>query len=182
MEILLLHLAPRKYGEIEKLAVERSSQNAPYSPFLCSIRLIVSSSCIQRLMEVDFHKQHAIFFDAGYPFLKLSLKYTHTQHYHHGFEYLRSIMQENYTIQKLGSSFRSIKRHCPGCRYFQAVNMQATIVSDLPKERLDYQSPLFSNTGVVYFSPFHVSVKPFTEKDWHSCSLVKLLRSSCRYR
>ena len=74
-------------------------------------------------------------------------------------------MQEHYTILKLRSSLRSIKAHCLRCREFQAVTMQP-IMSDLPKERLAYQSPPFTNTGVDYFGPFYVTVRRTTEKRW----------------
>ena len=74
-------------------------------------------------------------------------------------------MQEHYTVLKLRSSLRSIKAHCLRCREFQAVTMQP-IMSDLPKERLAYQSPPFTNTGVDYFGPFYVSVRRTTEKRW----------------
>ena len=39
-------------------------------------------------------------------------------------------------------------------------------MSDLPKERLAYQSPPFTNTGVDYFGPFYVTVRRTTEKKW----------------
>ena len=41
-----------------------------------------------------------------------------------------------------------------------------TIMSDLPKERLAYQSPPFANTGVDYFGAFYVTVRRTTEKRW----------------
>ena len=74
-------------------------------------------------------------------------------------------MQEHYTVLKLRSSLRSFKAHCLRCREFQAVTMQP-ILSDLPKERLVYQSPPFTNTGVDYFGPFNVTVRRSAEKRW----------------
>ena len=41
-------------------------------------------------------------------------------------------------------------------------------MTDLPKERLAYQSPPFTNTGVDFFSPFYATVRRTTEKRWGS--------------
>ena len=40
------------------------------------------------------------------------------------------------------------------------------IMSDLPKERLSYQSPSFTNTGVDYIVPFYFTVGRNTEERW----------------
>ena len=57
------------------------------------------------------------------------------------------------------------KAHCLRFREFHAVTMQL-IMSDLPKERIAYQSPPFTNTGLDYFGPFYVTVRRSTEKSW----------------
>ena len=99
------------------------------------------------------------------PFVKLFLEHTHVKHCHQGIKYLRSIVHEHSTVLKLRSSLRSIKAQCLRCREFQAVTMQP-IMSDLPKERLAYQSPPFTNTSVDYFGPFYATVRRTTEKKW----------------
>ena len=146
-------------------SVQRSSRIAPHSPFISPNGLIRSSGRIKRLTEVGFNVKYPIVLDARHPFVKLFHEHFHVKHYDPGVEYLRSIVQEHYTMRKLRSSLRSIKAHFLRCRELQAVTMQP-IMSDLPKERLKYQSPPFTNNGVDYFGPFYVTVRRTTEKRW----------------
>ena len=46
---------------------------------------------------------------------------------------------------------------------FRAATIQP-IMADLPVERLAYQSPPITNTGVDYFGPFYVTVRRTTAK------------------
>ena len=114
---------------LDNKSVKRSSRIAPHSPFISPNGLIRSSGRIKRLIEVGFNVKYPIILDARHPFVKLFLEHTHVKHYHQGVEYLRSIVQEHYTLLKLRSSLRSIKAHCLRCREFQAVTMQP-IMSD----------------------------------------------------
>ena len=160
-DCLLQYLVPGESFEAERKDlldikfVKRSGRIAPHSPFISPKWLILSSG----------HIKYPIILDARHPFVKLFLEHTHVKHYHQGVEYLRSIVQEHYTVLKLRSSLRFIKAHCLSCREFQAVTMQP-IISDLPKERLAYQSPPFTNTGVDYFGPFYVTIRRTTGKRW----------------
>ena len=109
--------------------------------------------------------KHPIILDARHAFVKLFLRHTHVKHHHQGIDYLRAKIQERYTILKLRSSLRSIKSNCVLCRMFRAATI-LPIMADLPVERLAYQSPPFTNTGVNYFGPFYVTVRRTTEKRW----------------
>ena len=40
------------------------------------------------------------------------------------------------------------------------------MMSDLPAVRLGYRQPPFSNCGVDYFGPFHVTIRRSSEKRW----------------
>ena len=147
-------------------SVKRSSRFAPHSRFFSPNGLIRSSGRIKQLMEVRFNVKYPIILNANVnPFVKLFFEHTHVKHYHQGVEYLRSIVQEHYTVLKLRLFLRSIRAHCLRCREFQAVTMQP-IMSDLIKERLAYQSPPITNTGVDYIGPFYVTVRRTSEKRW----------------
>ena len=135
---------------LENKSVKRSRLIVPFSPFIGPNRLIRSASCIKRLVEVDFDVKHPIVLDARHAFVKLFLRHTHVKHHHQGIDYLRAKVQERYTILKLRSSLRSIKSNCVTCRMFRAATIQP-IMADLPLERLAFQSPPFTNTGVDYF-------------------------------
>ena len=87
------------------------------------------------------------------------------KNHHQGIDYLRSKVQERYAILKLRSTLRSIKSNCVLCRKLRAATIQP-ITADLPKERLAYQSPPFTNIGVDYFGPFYVTIRRTTEKRW----------------
>ena len=153
----------------ENKTVKRSSRIAPFSPFIGPNRLIRSAGRIKRLVEVDFDVQQPIILDARNAFVKLFLRHTHVKHHHQGNDYLRAKIQERCTILNIRSSLRSIKSNCVACRMFRAATIQP-IMADLPVERLAYQSPPFTNTGVDYFGPFYVIVRRTTEKRWVSSS------------
>ena len=150
---------------LENKPVKRSSRIAPFSPFIGPNRLIRSAGRIKRLVEVDFDVKHPIVLDARHAFGKFFLRHKHVKHHHQGIDYLRAKVKVCYTILKLRSSLRSIKSNCVTCRKFRAATIQPIMV-DLPKERLAYQSPPFTNTGFDYFGPFYVTVRKTTEKRW----------------
>ena len=116
-------------------------------------------------MEIDSDTKHPTVLNAGHNFVKLFLRHTHLKNHHQGIDYFRSKLQERYAILKLRSALRSIKSNSILCRKFCAATIQP-IIADLPNERLAYQSPPLTNTGVDYFGPFYVNVRRTTEKRW----------------
>ena len=127
--------------------VKRSSRIAQFTPFIGPHCLICSSGQLRRLVEVDSNTMHPIVLDARHTFVKLFLQRTHLENHHQGFDYLRSKVWERYAIIKLSFTMHSIKSNCVFCRKFRAATIQP-IMADLPKERLAYQFPPFTNTGV----------------------------------
>ena len=154
---------------LDNKSVKKSSRIARFTPFIGPHGPIRSSGRLQRLLEIDFDTKHTIVLDARHTFAKLLLRHTHLKKHHQGIEYLRSKamitygQRYSYAILRLRSTQRSIKSNCVLCRKFRAAIMQP-IMAHLPKERLAYQYPPFTNTGVDYFGPFYVTVRRTTEK------------------
>ena len=80
-------------------------------------------------------------------------------------DYLRALVQQQFAIVKLRTALRSIAQRCVTCRKRRAETI-SPMMADLPRERLAFKEPPFTNTGVDYFGPFYVSVKRSTEKRW----------------
>ena len=146
-------------------SVKRSCRIAQFTPFIGPHGLIHSSGRLRRLVEIDFDTKHTIVLDARHTFVKLFQQHTHLKSHHQGIDYLRSKVHERYAILKLRSTLRSIKSNCVLCRKFRAATIQP-IMAELPKERLAYQSPPFTNTGVDYFGQFYVTDRRTSEKRW----------------
>ncbi len=109
--------------------------------------------------------KHPIILDGKHPVVRLYLSYLHTKSCHRGFEYLRALVNQKFAVLKLRAVLRSIQSSCVLCRKRMAQSVTPPM-ADLPKERLSFQSPPFTNTGVDYFGPFYVSVRRSTEKRW----------------
>ena len=116
-------------------------------------------------MEIDFNPQHPIVLDACHTLVKLFLRHTHLKNHHQGIDYLQSKIQERNAILKLRSTLRSNKQNCLLCRKIGAATIHS-ILAELPKERLAYQSPPFTNTDVDYFGLFYVTVRRTPDKRW----------------
>ena len=167
---------------LDNKSVNRCSRIAQFTPFIGPHALFRSSGRLRRLVEIDFDTKHSTVLDARHSFVKLFLWHTHLmdarhnfvklflwhthlKNHHQGIDYLRSKVKKHYAILKLRSTLRSIKSNCVLCIKFRAATIQP-IMADLPKERLAYQSPPFTNTGVDYFGPFYVTGRQTTENWW----------------
>ena len=69
-------------------------------------------------------------------------------------------MGHKFIILKIRATLRTIRYQCILCQKRDAAIVNP-IMADLPKERLGYLEPAFSNCGVDYFSPFFVSIERF---------------------
>ena len=136
-----------------------------YSPFVGPDNLLRSRSRLWRLSDVRYDTKHPVILDGKHPFVKLMLIHLHQMYHHLGFDYVRAQVGHKYIILKIRSILRTIRYQCIPCRKRDAVIVNP-MMADLPKERLGYLEPPFSNCGVDYFGPFFVSIRRSSEKRW----------------
>ena len=136
-----------------------------YSPFIGPDKLLRSQSRLRRLSDVGYDTKHPVVLDGKHPFVKLMLIHLHQMYHHLGFDYVRAQVGHKYIILKIRSILRTIRYQCIPCRKRDAVIVNP-MMADLPKERLGYLEPPFSNCGVDYFGPFFVSIRRSSEKRW----------------
>ena len=74
-------------------------------------------------------------------------------------------MQQQFASVKLRTTLRSMVQRYVTCRKRRAETI-SPMMTDLPRERLAFKEPPFTNTGVDSFGTFYVSVKRSTEKRW----------------
>ena len=145
--------------------VNTSSCISSYSPFIGPNGLIRSTGRIQRLSATAFETRHPIILDSRHRLIRLFLRFYHNKHEHQSVDYLRSVIHQQFLVLRLRSALRAIETPCVPCRKQKAKTV-TPMMSDLPAERLGYRQPPFTNCGVDYFGPFHVTIRRSSEKRW----------------
>ncbi|XP_073713144.1 uncharacterized protein [Misgurnus anguillicaudatus] len=85
----------------------------------------------------------------------LILRHVHKTTGHGGRSHMLSELRKKYWIINANSAARKILTKCVVCRRYRA-KVGEQKMSDLPQERLQPDSPPFTNTGVDYFGPFQI--------------------------
>ncbi|XP_075258504.1 uncharacterized protein LOC142350541 [Convolutriloba macropyga] len=138
---------------------------AAYSPFVGPGGLLRSSGRIKRFTDLEFSLKLPIILDGRHPLVYIFLRHMHLNNHHEGNDYLRALVQQQYAVLKLRSILRSIRFNCVLCRIRRTKPVQP-MMADLPSERLAFQCPPFTNVGLDYFGPFHVTIRRSSEKRW----------------
>ena len=162
---VFLRKAPTKKCFLKSSPPSESSKIVEFSPFIGPNGLLRASGRTKQLDVASFDTKHPILLESCHPLVRLFLENLHGKQCHQGVDYLRAFIQQQYAIFKLRSSLRSIVCRCITCRKRKAETL-TPMMSDLPRGRLAYREPPFSNTVIDYFGPFYVSVKRSTEKRW----------------
>ena len=137
--------------------VKTSSRISSYSPFFGPNDLIRSTGRIQRLSATASETRHSIILDSRLRLIRLFLRFYHLKHEHQSVDYLRSVIHQQFVVLRLRSALRAIETYCACCRKRKAKTV-TPMMTDLPAERLGYRQSPFSNCGVDYFGPFHVTI------------------------
>ena len=128
--------------------------------------LLRATGRTKKLDVSSFDAEHPILLDSHYPVTRLFLKNIKRTHCHQGVDYLRALVQQQFAIATLRTALRTIVLRCVTCCKRRAETL-SPMMADLPRERLAFKEPPFSNAGVDYFGPpFYVSVNRSTEKRW----------------
>ena len=120
-----------------------------------------------RLSKADFEfdTKHPILLPSKHPPTRLMMLKCHLDNYHQGVESMRHGLQQKFWILGLRNALRNIKSHCVPCRKYSAV-VQAPIMADLPRERVEKVHFPFTYVRVVYFGPTEVKYMRKTLKRW----------------
>ena len=165
----LLYLSQVDSFSNDLLAAKGQKSGKPrllsYSPFIGPDNFLRSQGRLRRLQDIGYDTKHPVLLDGKHPFIKLMLIYLHQSYHHLGFDYVRAQVGHKYIILKIRATLRTIRYQCIPCRKRDAAIVNP-IMADLPKERLGYLEPAFSNCGVDYFGPFFVSIRRSLEKSW----------------
>ena len=84
---------------------------------------------------------------------------------------MRAVIQSRFAVLKLRSTLREVENICVPCRKCNA-KPGNLMMSDLHRDCLGYQRPVFCCCRADYFSPFHVAVCRSSEKRWGFSSLA----------
>ena len=155
-KVLLLSQRESFRDELKCLFKEKSIANTSrirsFSPFVGPGGLLRSTGRTKRLDAIEFDTKHPIILDCLHPVVPLMLENLHKCHHHQGLDFMRSQVQQRFAVLRLRQMLRKVENECLVCRKRKAQTL-TPMMADLPKERLAFQSPPFTMTGVDYFGP-----------------------------
>ena len=163
--VQLESFSSEKKALLKCLLISKPSVLKYFTPFIGPNGLLRAQGRTKQLEVASFDVKHPILLNSRHPAVRFFLGHLHEKHCHQGVEYLRALIQQKFAIVKLRTALRTIQSRCVTWRKRKAETL-TPIMAALPKRRLAFASPPFTNTGLDYFGPFYVSVKRSTEKRW----------------
>ena len=100
--------------------------------------------------DFEFDRKHPILLPSKHSRTQLVILKCHLDNYHQGVECMRHELQQRFWILGLRNALRSIKSRCVPCRKYNA-SVQAPLMADSPREKVEKVDFLFTYVGVDYF-------------------------------
>ena len=97
--------------------------------------------------------------------MQLTMLKCHLENYHQGVESMRHELQQRFWILGLRNALRKLKSRCVSCRKYSA-SVQAPLMADLPREKVEKVEFPFTYVGVDYFGHLEVKYMRKTMKRW----------------
>ena len=89
----------------------------------------------------------------------------HLKNHHEGSDYLCALFQQQNAVLKLRSIICTIRFNSVNCRKRSTKTVQP-MMADLSSKLLAFKCPPFTNVGLDYFGPFHVTIRRASGKRW----------------
>ena len=141
-----------KSNLLKSSPLSRTSKIAHFSPFVGPNGLIRASGRSKQLNVATIDVKHSVVLDGRHPMVRILLEHLYKNHCHQGVDYLRALVQQRFAVVTLRTSLRTIVSRCITCRKRRA-KILTPMMSDLPRERLAFKEPPFSNTDIDCFGP-----------------------------
>ena len=122
---------------------------AKLSPFVDNDNTI-RLRCRLSKATVSKDLKHLILLSAKHPAVVPMLRQMHEDNHHWGTEYVRSLVQQRFSVVGIRNALRSIKSKCVKCRKL-TVQLFHPHMADIPKERVEGNVYPFKSTGRLFW-------------------------------
>ena len=95
------------------------------------------------------------------PIAKLLVKECHEKNFHIGREHTLATIRKKIWIPDCRGLIRKVLHDCLYCKK-ERIKPHVSLMSDLPKDRLDINEKPFHNTGIDFFGPILVKLSKKT--------------------
>jgi hypothetical protein len=133
--------------------VKRSSSLYKLDPFVQDELLRVGGRLTRS--NLDYDAKHQLLIPHTSPLARLILQDIHAKVGHQGKNAMTSELRKTYWIPKIGSVIKQITSRCVICRKYR-IDMCSQKMAALPEDRVRFDKPPFTHTGMDYFGPFEI--------------------------
>ena len=116
-----------------------------------------------RKAPVPEEMRHQIILDPTHDTVRLVMTHCHLRLHCAGIAHVHNELRQQFWILRGQRAVRKVSASCRYCRQ-RKTQPKTPTMADLPKARLGYLQPPFTNTGVDYFGPLYVKNRRSTMK------------------